>query len=332
LLPDHIEWAMEVFSNEGKSIGQVRVAKRDWTLGGYQAGRLAWDPSPGADYVAGTAIDSGNSHLDGIISNLMTISLDDEVALQERRRSDEAESTDIEGALSAWMRCIDSTLSNNDPLGKQAEFFPSLFSGKPIAVVRAELRLEMQGPPISQSELDELLKVRLGSIERSIDGLFGYYLEDDYSVFNSVQRDGLDSEIGDIGHPYIAYDRTVDVCVSRPLRLTLLMDPQSLVTATTGFLPQKEVTLAREHRENALSIMAPTFKFGPLLVDPKSVKMHVPDLMKPVRWSWISRPDTTTVVESEIAPFDGKPYVPTGRIEAWNGWVKLDPDENSTND
>ncbi len=331
LLPDHIEWAMEVFSNTGDALGQIRVAKRDWTLGGYQSGRLVWDSSPGLECQAGTSIDSGNSHLDGIISEIMSISLEDEIVLQENKRTEGDQNTDIEGAFSAWMRCIDNTLSNNDPLGKQAEFLPALFSGKPIAVVRAELRLDYHGVQLPESEMNELLEIRLGSLTRSMDGLLGYYLENDYTKFYSVLNDGLGTEIGEIKHEYIKFDETVEFSSSNSLKLTLLMEPQSIVTGTCGFLPQKEVALAKEHWESAISKMAPTFKFGPLLMDPKSVKLHVPDLMKPVDWSWISRPSTTEISVAEVAPFDGKAYVPTGRIDAWNGWIKLDPKEDSTN-
>ncbi len=335
LLPDHIEWAMEVFDYNGDPCGQLRVAERDWLLGGYQAGRLMWDSAPGTESELGSPAEIGNPHVDGILGQLVRISLDDEIGLQEHRRDPSAEITDTpEGVLSAFMRAVDTSLRSVDPLGKNPEDLPSLFAGRPVAVVRAELELENYQEDVNQIESNQPVEVKLGAMERTIDGLLGYFLNDDYSKFHAVlpsdsatnRHDG-----NDLLHPYLNYDPTIDMRLGEKIRLTLIMDPQSAVHVTSGFLPQKEITLMREHKHDQLSKLAPTFKFGPMLVDPTTVRMPIPDLIQPVRWSWVSRPSTSEWTEGPIVMEDGKPHFPDGRATAWNGWIKLDLDESQEN-
>jgi hypothetical protein len=108
----------------------------------------------------------------------------------------------------------------------------------------------------------------------------------------------------------------------------MFVDPQSSVHVTCGFLPQKEITLLKEHKEEAIARLAPTFSFGPMLVEPKTVRLPMPDMIQPVKWSWISHPSISEWDEVPIIQEDGKPNIPDGRIKAWNGWIKLDLDES----
>ena len=110
LLPDHLEWALEVFDSLGGPLGQLSVAERDWSLDGYQTGRVNWDPAPGSEIELGTPPETGNSHLDLMLNELIRISLDDEIDFQEKQRSGASLSSTEEGALSALMRGIDTIL------------------------------------------------------------------------------------------------------------------------------------------------------------------------------------------------------------------------------
>src|SRR5439155_567841 len=70
----------------------------------------------------------------------------------------------------------------------------SVLIGRPLAVVRAELRLESQWATIDaeKSVKEELeraaFEVRLGSLTRLHDGLIGYFVNDDYSQFYPVHE------------------------------------------------------------------------------------------------------------------------------------------------
>ncbi len=325
LLPDHIEWAMEVFSSDGIAAGQLRVAQRDIRLGGFQTGRLLWDPAPGVETELGASPDLGNAHANGMLSELINISLQDEVRLQEAKRAHpETPLNWPEGVLSSLMRAIDTTLWNTDPLGKSPEDLPTLFSGRPLAVVRAELSVEVNLDDPERDVEGAVVEVKLGDMERLVDGLLGYYLDNDYTRFYSVLTDHVfnDPETN-LNHAYLRTDSTVDVRIGQRRQLTLIMDPQSDVHVTTGILPQKEIGLMREHKQQQLAQIAPTYRAGPMLVDPTTVRMPVPDLILPTEWTWLTKKNSSEWGEDPIVPEDGKPHFPPGRIAAWNGWLKL---------
>ena len=325
ILPDHIEWAMEVFDPQGKASGQLRVAERDIRLGGFQTGRLLWDPAPGVETQLGASPDIGNSHANSMLQQLVEISIQDEVKLQQAKR-EHPESLEMwpEGVLSSLMRAIDTTLWDTDPLGKSPEDLPSLYSGRPLALVRAELEIELNPEDPNYANPEDIIEVKLGDMERLIDGLLGYFLDNDYSRFYSVLTDHvIQLPENNIQHEYLRTDSTIDLRFDQKRQLTLLMDPQSDVHVTTGMLPQKEIGLMREHKQQQLAQIAPTYRAGPMLVDPSTVRMPVPDLILPTEWSWMTKKNSNQWDEDPIVPEDGKPHMPSGRIKAWNGWLKL---------
>ena len=325
ILPDHIEWAMEIFDHQGKASGQLRVAERDIRLGGFQTGRLLWDPAPGVETQLGASPDIGNSHANSMLQQLIEISIQDEVKLQQAKR-EHPENLELwpEGVLSSLMRAIDTTLWDTDPLGKSPEDLPSLYSGRPLALVRAELEIELDPEDPNYDASEETIEVKLGDMERLVDGLLGYFLDNDYSRFYSVLTDHVvQLPENNLQHEYLRTDSTIDLKIGQKRQLTLLMDPQSDVHVTTGMLPQKEIGLMREHKQQQLAQIAPTYRAGPMLVDPSTVRMPVPDLILPTEWSWMTKKSSNQWDDDPIVPEDGKPHMPNGRIKAWNGWLKL---------
>ena len=330
LLPDHIEWAMEVFNHEGDAKGQLRVANRDWSLGGIQKGKLAWDSSPGDNSPAGMLPETQNIHMNRLLNSLMEIGMTDELETGIENSG--------EGALSAMLRTIDTSYRHSDPFGKGGANHPSFYMGRPVAVVRAKIRLQLEGGENGMS--DNLKKyqfqVRLGSVAKSIDGLLGYFVNDDYSRFMSVlpfEQDGtsLTPSTASIDHDYVTFDNTIDVLPEQDVYLTLLMNPQASLHITSGILPQKEITLLRDHWEDALSRIAPTFKVGPVLVDPTSVRMPIDDAKPNLIWKWVHRESPSEWKESEIKDSDSLAGLPSGKMTAYEGWIKLDIDENTQN-
>lgn len=322
LLPDHIEWAMEVFDNEGNARGQLRVADRDWTLGGIQKGQLAWDNNPGNFSAAGTAPDCGNMHLDRIINSLMDVGRIDE---QERNLENAGE-----GVLSALLRAIDTTYWHSDPYGKGGINHPSFYMGRPVAVVRALLRLQVEGgwTQLSEAQRKHAFQVKLGSIEREIDGLLGYFIDDDYTRFYTVfpiDESGAPIPESDqsIDHDFLSFDNTLDVLPETDIFLTLLLHPQSALHLTSGFLPQKEIILLREHWEDAMAKIAPTFKVGPVLVDPTSIRMPIDDGKPQMQWKWLHRESPSSVLQSDVKSSDDLAGLPNGKMLAYEGWLKL---------
>ena len=323
LLPDHIEWAMEVFDSSGNACGQLRVAERDWSLGGIQKGRLAWDSSPGSSSPAGALPESGNLHLDRLLNSLMNIGMIDDL--------EQGQSSTGEGVLSALLRAIDTTYWHADPFGKGGGSHPSFYMGRPVAVVRAKIRLQIEGGENNMSEelRNHKFQVKLGSITKSIDGLLGYFVNDDYTRFNAVyplneNREPIQPSSHSLDHDFLIFDPTLDVHAETDIFLTLLLNPQSSIHITTGILPQKEITLLREHWEDAVARIAPTFKVGPVLVNPDSIRMPVDDGIPNLSWTWVHRETPSEWVEAEIKRSDSLAGLPHGKMKAYEGWMKLD--------
>ena len=67
------------------------------------------------------------------------------------------------------------------------------------------------------------------------------------------------------------------------------MNPQSALHITSGFLPQKQITLLREHWDVPVSKIAPTFKVGPVLVDPANIRMPIESANPVMNWEWLHR-------------------------------------------
>jgi len=322
LLPDHIEWAMEVFDSHGDACGQLRVARRDWSLGGIQKGRLVWEAKPGDQGPTGGRPNSGNHHLDAVLN-----------ALIERGEIDEQEG-DLanagEGVLSALLRAIDTTYWHADPFGKGGPSHPAFYMGRPVAVVRAVMRLQVEGglPAMSEAQRKHAYQVRLGAVERRVDGLLGYFLDNDYSRFHTVfpiDESGEPEPANDqsIDHDFLIFDSTVDVFPETDVHLTLLMNPQSALHITSGFLPQKQITLLREHWDTPVNKIAPTFKVGPVLVDPANIRMPIESANPVMDWEWLHRETPSDVFSSQIKPSDSLAGMPNGTMKAFEGWIKL---------
>ena len=353
LLPDHIEWAMEVFDSDGEARGQLRVAERDWLLGGIQKGRLEWDPAPGSEVGIGQLPNSGNQHVDSLLNKLVEMSIQDEV------------DDNSEGVLSAILRAIDTTYWDMDPFGQGGDDIPAMFMGRPVAIIRARLCLEIDVPNVNEPEYSDYVthfeklnqtnfEVRLGSLDKITDGLLGYFVNDDYSRFNAVyptaggipitphietpcpdHPDGWEPtcsncETEALNHQFMVFDPTIELKPNQEVMLTLIMNPQATIHATSCLLPQKEIGMVRTHYEKAMNKIAPTFKVGPVLVDPENVRMPIPDRQGLI-WSWNFKESYTEWKETPITDADHLAGLPKGKSAAFDGWIKLDIDESQDN-
>ena len=190
--------------------------------------------------------------------------------------------------------------------------------------------------------------VRLGTLNRFDDGLLGYFVDGDLSRLFPVHtrvRSGtmqLGPHTGFLG-PLTASQ--ADSNASRPLdrqpvtsnyvanqqdlmlqpdgetiNLTLLMLPGLGVTATSGLLPRKTLEMPRAWTNDPLRRLMPSFRFGPLLVDPKQVSMPKTSAIQgPQRWT---RRDTPSTWRSDpIAAALSEAKLPTRPFAIHEGWI-----------
>jgi hypothetical protein len=343
LLPDHLDAELQVHAADGDGLGAVRF---DASAG------VLWEDAPGKPGTVGASPKRAiaNPHMAELTQGLL------EWGVADTTRDDPARDT----ALSALLRLIDTALWTVDPFAHTGDEHLSLLVGHPVAVLRARLTLEVD-EPIAPEQLAALqIPVRLGALAQWQDGLLGYYLDDDYHTLHipdpavagfarpvgpgqgflqSANRtsDYYTHFAADIGvaategatpvdHDFVDTSGVVLLRPGQTVVLTLLMEPHSLIHATSGITPRKALGMRREWVSAGLAAIAPTFRFGPVLVDPKRIRMPVASELRGT-WSWCHRVDATTWQEDEVVNATGDAQLPRDPVEAQEGWIKLSPEK-----
>ena len=347
--PDLVDGALEFFDTSGAALGQLR---HEWLGGG-----VTWESAPGtpAEFGAPPSASIPNSHLGSLAT-----------ALVERDAADRAAGTQrSESPLSALLRIVDTTLWTADQIGHVGNEHTALLVGRPIAVVRAELRLEVEsdldeygasypGRAARESAYAELARtafdVRLGALTRMEDGLLGYFVGDDYQAFHPVHASVLDQALpsgprsgflaapGDasgqqplapepIEQPWVETDPTVTVRPGERVLLTMLMDPSLAVHATSGILPRKSIALMRDWTADPLSRLAPSFRMGPVLVDPAEVSMPLAFGL-PTEQLWSRRADAYNWRDDPILAATTDAGLPEASPVAQEGYIRAKPEDS----
>ena len=341
ILPDHLDEALETYDASGENQGQIQWRKP--RVADPRDARLEWQGVPGKPGPFGGMPQLGTSqrHLQDFLDGLLAQGLLD---------SQQGTGTDArsESALAALLRMIDATLWTVDSIGREGDEHLSVLVGRPLALVRAKLELQMETAPLTDELARRPLPVRLGALTRLGDGLMGYFIKDDYSQFYPVHESiaeqnrpsrpqqgflgaiqtvegyyqGFHNHVTPVTHPYINRDPVIYIRPGQTVMLTLLVDPRGAVHATSGILPRKRIELMREHVANALANMSMTFRVGPVLTDPETIRMPLPTEI-PGNWSWVNRTgptvwqEGTVVTATDDAKFGDEPAMFT------EGWLKL---------
>ena len=337
VLPNHLDGALELFDRDGGALGTVRP---DDTAG------VAWEDAPGRPATVGQALSLAvpNARARGIVRGLLDWGLAD-VADPTR-----------EPALAALLRVIDSTLWSVDPFGHIGEEHLSLLIGHPVVVMRALVRLEVSDPVNPPQNAWTAVPLRVGALTHWSDGVLGFFVDDDYSALHCAQAaaqmarqvgphrgflgpiaqvpayaaqmgaglGGPDGFASPVSHPYLDPSDLIWIRPNQDVKLTLLVEPHTSVHATTGLLPRKEIGMRREWVAKALAALAPTFRFGPALVDPKTIRLPVPRDING-SWSWDHRTDTVTWADEAVVNARGDAKLGQDPAEATEGWLKLSP-------
>lgn len=346
LLPDHIDEALEMFATDGTPLGQVsHDAYSD---------AVFWEGAPGRTDIGPAAgplddPDPGHRRLGWIAAGLVTVDAASRQATPERPES--------ESPLSALLRAVDTTLWTVDPFGALGTEHIAGLVGRPIAVVTAHLTLDVPSDDTElvfasdgdraarQAAFAELASVpftvRLGTTTSSDDGLLGYFVDDDYTRLHVIDRaiaerartsgrcrgvlgtTGATDEVP-ITHPYVVPDGTVTVRAGQTVRLTLLMHPGSKVHLTAGIVPRSSVALARDWVQPGLSVLAPSVRVGPLLID--ADKVRLPKVSSfPADQLFTRRDSPGSWKDDPILSATQYAYLPDEASSVQEGWIRIAP-------
>jgi hypothetical protein len=192
----------------------------------------------------------------------------------------------------------------------------SIISGRPLALVRASLRLEVDGPPIIDRSLSYLslasapdgkpsfmnvaFPVRIGDRRLGADGLIGYFVDEGDAPAYTKMRLSAEQEwpSHSAANSYLESGLTVNVTCTRPddppLGLTLLMEPRLGVHIVSAILPVNLVTLPPSLVSATMAALQLNFLVAPVFGERASKdEVQAPPIM-PVPtngqhdWAWIS--------------------------------------------
>lgn len=310
VLPNHLDAALAIYDQQGQLLGEVREDLNRQTV--------AWFPAPDSPTPITSPEQIPNLHLRGVVNGLM------------------AAQRQAAGTFDNLLKVIDESLWLVDPLGPRADPDLAVLIGRPLAVLRLKLALELAGDRYTnQSWADTFtandnavgqtaFALRLGSLAVREDGLIGYYADEAFQAFNSVHYpDGLDAgssyvkPIGGKAGNYLSL--TAD---GSPAFVTLLMDPRGTLHGSTGILPVKDISLPNRFFESTLSNMEITFSVGSLLTSAASIQ--IPRLAEQNgEWSWINHSSTTQFSSSAVNFSSPNAQLSAPSMVVQDGWLRF---------
>ncbi|MBM7116089.1 hypothetical protein [Archangium primigenium] len=250
--------------------------------------------------------------------------------------------------LSAFLSTQRTALETIDPASYAEHPSRALLMTRPVAVVRAAITLELQGPPaldpnaIARGQDTtrgvEKVKVpiRLGEFGQLDDGLVGYWRESPDSAggytyanegtfFSPQMRLGVHPRIKTYSDESLLMLRTA---ADPAQHVTMLLDPRGQVHATTGVLPSEQLRVLPEFYAQALADLEVSFLTAPLLTDRKTLRLPVPE--EPgLTWSWTTRqPDGAWAETDKLDPVNPRAAF-SATQEVREGWLMLRRSEES---
>jgi hypothetical protein len=348
LLPDHIDEALEVFSVQGEPLGQL----------GHDAisGCVTWECAPGrplppdAGPLAG--LQAHDRILGEIAAQLVRVDVNTREAVVDPSRS----------PLNALLRAIDTTLWSMDTFDALGSNHVAGLVGRPVAVVRTTLRLDVpddlddveitheagaEGRRAAIAALrEQRFPVQLGTLHRADDSLLGFFVDDDFAHLHLVDKVvaqqaresgrhrgqlGLHGQNGlppldPLDHPYVIPDETVWLRIGQTVTLTLLMLPAGSVHLRSGILPLKTMSLADEWMSKGLAKLQPSLRVGPVLVDPAEVRLPLVHLLGKNQ-TFTRRDGPLTWRDDPIVAATQSALLPRLPHEAQEGWIRVTPDD-----
>ncbi len=270
LLPNNLDQSLMVYGPAGQALGYLDQNNR-------------WRVAPGGSSSVYASSHIDNPHLRRVVQWL--------------EREDAA-------FHDTFLATLDSALENIDPDSWALHQDLALLMGRPLAVVRASVQLELKGlPAINQSwevfwqdlhngrqwdadtdrVQDVLFPVRLGEHRQLNDGVAGYWIEDAEDGSLSTGFFAPQSDVDDAGsaakrrhliHTYGAdqpdpeQEKTLQVQVRAngpAISLTLLLDPRGKLHATSGILPVQIVDIPPDQYAASLQAIEISFLSAPIL-------------------------------------------------------------------
>ncbi len=312
LLANHLDQALAVYNVAGELLGEVLAVNtgREWLA--------QWQPAPESGLKTGDKSGITNHQVRGIVDGLTN-------------RSGGGQ------ALLDLLSCIDSTLWSTDPLGAPGDEELAVLAGRPLAVVQAELRLELGAEPAYNLSFQKLqatdpekaqdsagfdqipFPVRLGRRDLRDDGCMGYYLASGDKPHQTFYRVPPVNPAETLPQPGYIAEQDLHLAInSAPVRVTLIADPRGQVHLTTGILPTLAVSMPATHQRRPVPPLDIALRAGPVLTAAAALKLPVPAEGQGT-WRWVGGDGLMT----EPGSVDSDAYFSDLAAVLREGWLRL---------
>jgi hypothetical protein len=330
LLPNYVDGSLAIYDPQGRPLGTL------YRIHDGPAAPVGWQSAPGdaktIDQDLATVMAYTNPRLR-------------DVALALSASSE---------TFAAMWRLLDTVGETIQPGPLPTDSSLAVLAGRPVAVVQAALRLELQGAAmlnlgwdVEGTDTDSGLAgvrfpVVLGDTDRLRDGLIGYFKQTapgqgyDMSTFYSQGADpGAVSGIARPAQENICVTPvppvTLDGAVPSDLerytqRVLMLVDPLAQVHATTGALPSAALDLTAGLAQASLSTLSVFLFTAPVLRGAGALALPVPDVGG-YALSYVSQdrdrdgtPSWHVTPDIETPPDGVWGYTPQVMLE---GWLRL---------
>ncbi len=295
VIPNNADGSLMIYDGAGDAVGYVELTGR-------------WRPAPGRSTPLWPH-DIENPHLRRMV----------EWVCRQAREVAKAAGTGttvtadpVTMFMEDFLATLDTALENIEPESFAQHQSLALLIGRPMALVRVSVNIELQGLPAARQSWEDLQRriageppgtdgfcdvqfpIRIGEHMQLNDGVVGYWLEDTggYSgdTFWAPQSEHIDLKPGEKLFLY-REDTDKPLCFLHsindpPQIVTMLMDPRGLAHCTSGILPTKALALPVEHTSAALKQLKVSFLSAPVLTDPGHINIPLPN--EPgFTWSWM---------------------------------------------
>lgn len=300
ILPNFLDNSLMIYDNQGQSLGLIGSLNSD----------KPWQAAPGSPSAVAKIGGIPNAYLKKFVRHICNQKIP---------------------FLQNFITDLDKALENIEPENYAQHPDLALLIGRPIAVVRASLSLQLQGLPAvhhgwhafrqdmqrNTRETDNFthveVPIRLGAYQQQNDGLIGYWLETD---------DGYEND-----QFYAPQNKAVIMqsVSTAPQTLTMLIDPRGKVHAASGILPVKAIDIPPDKYADALKQINVTFLSAPILTNQDQLNLPLPTEPGHM-WSWLEKEndkwsETTAIGQINLAATF------SGQQEIREGWLKLSPTE-----
>lgn len=340
MLPNFLGRSLMIYNSHGIPLGEIRLQENGSTSFRSSPGR-----SPEFNIHFVSKADLKKQIQDAIPENAY---LRNFVASMLRHDTD---------YMKAFMQILDDGLSDVEPEGVQDFHLRALLIGRPVAIVRVSLKLDLKGLPAVNQSWNSLVKdmlnpdnkssrecanftqikfpLRLGNSKANNeynDGLLGYFRQKknnkdyDYNTFYSYQFAEQSNE-----HIVNPAESIIELTADKntdPMTFLILMDPRGKLNVTSGILPKKSIELPPVHYEMFYNSLEVSFLTTPVLHHmPVSSEEGEAGIDLPVsaeddhNWRWIGK-DQTTWHEKTVL-FKTTKALSDSPVMISEGWLKM---------